>query len=194
MIGRFTYNQGGNPYGNPYGNGIQGISYVRITGEKKVYGVEGFLSLTFNGKFNDYRDKSFIKLNKDNVVKISFTFPSDSSFILTRKDSVWYAGNSVADSLSVAEYLNSLTYLNGQDILDNFKPTDDPLFEISLEENNLLNISVKCYKTDKENEYVLSSSLNPDVYFTSSKEGLFGKLFKPESHFKAKFSIKKKQP
>ena len=113
-------------------------------------------------------------------VKISFTFPSDSSFVLTRKDSVWFAGNHTADSLAVADYLNSLSYLNGQDFADNFKPANDPQFEISIEGNNLLNISVKCYKTDKENEYILYSSLNPDVYFTSRKDGIFEKIFKSE--------------
>jgi hypothetical protein len=194
MIGRFTYNQRGNPYGNSYANGIEGISYVRLAGDKNVYGVEGFLSLTFSGKFNDYRDKSFIKLNKENVVKISFAFPSDSSFILTRKDSVWFAGNQAADSLAVAEYLNSLSYLNGNDFMDNFKPADNPIFELSIEGNNLLNLSVKCYKTDKEDEYILSSSLNPDVYFTSRKDGIFGKLFKSESHFLTKTSTVKRKP
>ena len=61
MIGSFTYKQSGNPYGNPYGNNIQGTSFVRLYDEKKVYGVDGFLALSFSGKFNDYRDKSFRK-------------------------------------------------------------------------------------------------------------------------------------
>jgi hypothetical protein len=193
MIGRFTYNQGRNPYENPYGNGIQGISYVRLARDKEVYGVEGFIALTFSGKFNDYRDKSFIKLNKENVVKISFTLPYDSSFVLTRQDSVWFAGNYPADSLAVAEYLNSLSYLNGQDFADNFKPANDPQCELSIEGNNLLSLSIKCYKTDNEDEYILSSSLNPDVFFTSRKDGLFEKLFKPERHFMTKTSTRKTQ-
>jgi hypothetical protein len=193
MIGKFTYNQGRNPYGDPYGNGIQGISYVRLNGDKKVYGVEGFLSLTFSGKFNDYRDKSFIKLSKEDAVKINFSYPSDSSFVLTRIDSVWFAGNSPADSLAVADYLNSLSYLNGQEFADNFKPANDPQYEISVEGNNLLNISVKCYKTDTENEYILSSSLNPDVFFTSRKDGIFQKIFKPERHFMTKNPTSKRK-
>lgn len=192
MIGKFTYNQGGNQYANPYGNGIQGISYVRLTGDKKVYGVEGFLALTFSGKFNDYRDKSFIRLNKENIVKITLTMPYDSSFVLARKDSVWFAGNQQADSLAVAEYLNSISYMNGQEFADNFKPTNDPQFKLTIEGNNLLNLSIKCYKTDKENEYILTSGLNPDVFFTSRNDGIFEKLFKPERNFLIKTSTSKR--
>jgi hypothetical protein len=189
MIGRFTYSQAGNPYANPNANGIEGISYVRLYDDNKVYGVDGFLSLSFSGKFNDYRDKSFLKLKKDDVTKISLKLPADSSFMLNKKDSVWHIGGNITDSLAVASYLNGLAYLNGQDFRDNFKPVLNPVYELTIEGNNLMNISVKCYKEENDNEYILSSSLNPDVYFTSRKDGIFGKLFKPEKYFLKKSSI-----
>lgn len=190
MIGRFTYSQVSNPYGGPNGNGIQGTSFVRLRDEKKVYGVEGFLALSFSGKFNDYRDKSFLKLNKEDLKKLSFVYPADSSFVLSTKDSTWYAGGQKADSLSLASYMNALGYLNGQDIRDNFKPVSNPLFELRIEGNNMLNISVKCYISDNNNEYILCSSMNPDVYFISKKDGIFDKLFKSEKYFTAKSSGK----
>lgn len=190
MIGRFTYSRSDNPYQNPNSNGIQGISFVRLYDDKKVYGVDGFLSLSFSGKFNDYRDKSFLKLKKDDVTKIRLKLPADSSFVLTKKDSVWYADHYMADSLSVVNYLNGLAYLNGQDFSDNFKPVSNPAYELNMEGNNLMNISVKCYKSENDNEYILNSSLNPDVYFNSRKDGIFDKLFKSEKYFLTKSSKK----
>ena len=194
MIGRFAYNQASNQYSSPYGGNIQGTSFVRLTDDKKVYGVDGFLSLSFSGKFNDYRDKSFLNLKKEDISKIDFRLPADSSFVLSRKDSVWYEGSSVADSASVAGYLSSLSYMNGQDIRDGYKPAGNPLSQLSIEGNNLLNITVNCYKGDNENEYILNSNINPDVYFISKKDGIYGRLFKSEKSFLSKPGKKGTKP
>jgi hypothetical protein len=188
MIGRFTYSRSNNPYANPNGNGIEGISFVRLHDDVRVYSVEGFLSLSFSGKFNDYRDKSFLKLKKEDVTKISLKLPADSSFILNKKDSVWLDAGHIADSAAVAGYLNILADLNGQDFKDNIKPVSNPEYELSIEGNNLINISVKCYKGENDNEYILNSSLNPEIYFTSRNDGIFGKLFRSEKYFLMKSS------
>jgi hypothetical protein len=97
----------------------------------------------------------------------------------------------IADSLAVANYLNGLRYLNGENFKDDFKPVINPLCELSIEGNNLVNLSVKCYRGDNDNEYILNSSLYPDVYFSSTKDGIFDKLFKSEKYFLAKSEKKK---
>ena len=130
MIGRFAYNQPANPYSGGGYAGIEGTSYVRLHDEKKVYGVDGFLALTFSGKFSDYRDKTFVNLeNIKDVTRISFNLPSDSSFVLARKDTLWYAGNVRTDSLATAEYLNGLRYINGEVFRDNFKTASNPAYQ-----------------------------------------------------------------
>jgi hypothetical protein len=187
MIGRFTYSQSSNPYGGGSPGGIQGTSYVRLYNEKKVFGVDGFISLSFSGKFSDYRDKTFMTLqNTGDITNVSFKLPADSSFVLSRKDTLWYAGDKLADSAATANYLNGLRYVNGEDFRDSFKSTSDPVCQLAIEGNNLLNITIKCYKGDNENEFILNSSLNPDVYFSSKRDGIYGRLFKPEMYFLTK--------
>jgi hypothetical protein len=190
MIGRFAYKPGNASYGGYNQNYNQGTSYVRIYGEKEVYSVDGFLSLAFSGNFDDYRDKSFIQLKPEDVTKISYIFPSDSSFVLNKKDKEWITGNQITDSIKTATFLNGLSFLNGQDIRDNFKPVTNPAFQMLIEGNNLLNISVKCYLSEETGEYILNSNLNPDVYFVSKKDGIFEKLFKPKKYFTSKESKK----
>lgn len=177
MIGKFSFRQTNNPYGR-YGGGT---SFVRISGKKEVYAVDGFLPFTFNRKFNDWRDKTFIQLNTSDLTKISFKCPGDSSFILAIKDSVWYAGNIPADSAVTADYLNNIKWLDGDDFRDGFKPVADPPYQLQIEGNNLLNINVKCYT--EGDKYILNSSLNPDVYYVSERSGLYDKLFKPLNYF-----------
>jgi len=182
MIGKFSYKQVGNPYGGYGGNNIEGTTYVRLAGEKEVYAVDGFLAFSFSGGFNDWRDKSFVKCNKDDITKIIFTMPSDSSFTLVKRDSLWYAGNQKADSAKTANYLNSLSLVDGQEFMDGYKPDSFPVCQMVIEGNNLLNITVKCFKGEGGN-LILNSSQNPEVYFSGKRDGIFDELFKPLNYF-----------
>jgi hypothetical protein len=73
--------------------------------------------------------------------------------------------------------------LNGQEIKDNYKPVVNPVSQLLVEGNNLSGFSVKCYKGEGTDEYILNSSLNPQVYFLSTKNGIFEKVFKSQSSF-----------
>jgi hypothetical protein len=183
MIGKFDYSQAGNSTGSYGGNNVKITSYVRVYSEKEVFAVDGLLSFSFNMKFEDWRDKTFLRANNNDITTIRFTFPADSSYNLTKKDSVWYAGLVKTDSSAVAGYLNSVRLLDGQDLKDNYKPVVNPVFQLLIEGNNLLSISVKCYIGEGNNEYILNSSLNPEVYFSSKRDGIFDKLFKSKSFF-----------
>jgi hypothetical protein len=183
MIGKLTFKPMNNPYAGSGGNNVQGTSFVRLYDKEEVFSVEGFLSLSFTGQFDDYRDKSLLRAKKDEITKISFTFPSDSSYVLTKRDSVWYSGNQVTDSLITANYLSSLRLLNGQDIMSKYSPSVAPEYLIHIEGNNLTDLSVKCYKGENDKEYILNSNQNPDVYFVSKRNGVFNQLFKPQSYF-----------
>jgi len=183
LIGKFNYKQVNNPYGGYGGSNVQITSFVRLYDEKEIYAVDGMLPFAINRSFDEWRDKTFIVSNHDNITKISFNFPADSSYNLIRKDSVWYAGNQKADSSTVADYLNTLGFMEGQTFKDNFKPVLNPDYRMIVEGNNLLNFSVNCYYGDNSGEYILNSSLNPDGYFASKENEIFGKLFKPKNYF-----------
>jgi hypothetical protein len=186
LVGKFSYKQVGNPYGGYGNNNIQGTTYVRIHGEKEVYSVDGFLAMFFSGGFDSWRDKTFVHSNKDDILTISFVYPADSSYTLELKDSAWFAGNIQADSLKVANYLRTLSNLNGREIRDNYKPVRPPAYQLMVQGNNLLNLNVKCFIDETSGGYVLNSNLNPEVYYSSTRESLFSSLFKPVSFFTGK--------
>jgi hypothetical protein len=183
LIGKFSYKQVTNPYGYSGGNNIEGTSFVRINGEKEVYAVDGFLAFSFSGKFSDWRDKTLIRCKKEDILKITFTFPHDSSYLLMKNDQGWLADGLQADSTSVANYLNTLGYLNGQDFKDDYKPASNPEYQMIVEGNNLLSFSIKCFSAEGTDEYIINSSLNPDVYFTTNKKGIFSQIIKPKTYF-----------
>jgi hypothetical protein len=183
LLGKFSYKQVTNRSGYPGGNNVEGISYVRLNGHKEVYGVDGFLAFSISGKFSDWRDKSLIRCRKQDILKVTFTFPGDSSYTLSKKDSDWFAGDQKADSTAVSNYFNLVGNINGVDISDDFNPVSNPDYQISIEGNNLLNTSLKCFTTAGKDDYILNSNLNPEVFFTSKKSGTFSQIFKPKKYF-----------
>lgn len=183
MIGKLDLKQADKPIGGYSGNNVQITSYVRLYNGKEVYAVDGLIPFSFNIKFEDWRDRTLIRSDKNDIMNIHFRYPADSSYILSKKDSVWYAGKLRADSATVADYLNSLSLMYGQEFKDGFKPVLNPVYQMLVDGNNSLSFSVKCYEGESADEYILNSSLNPDVYYASKKNGTFNQLFKPQSHF-----------
>lgn len=59
-------------------------SYVRRPGEESVFTVEGFLPPAFNKPVADWRNKTIWKLNPDEISRVDFMYPADSSFSLER--------------------------------------------------------------------------------------------------------------
>jgi hypothetical protein len=183
MIGKLDFKQPDKPNGGFGGNNIKMTSYVRLYDGKDVYAIDGLIPFSFNIKFDDWRDKTFISTGNHDITGIHFIFNADSSYNLIKKDLVWYAGNMKADSAVVANYLNSFVLMKGQKIRDGFNPVSNPEFQLLVSTDKGLKFSVSCYAGETDDEYILNSSSNTDVYFASNKSGLFGQLFKPQSYF-----------
>lgn len=184
-VGRFSYQPPKNQ--NPYNYGQQGTmsTFVRLADEKSVYSVEGFLGMTFGRSVNDFRNKVVIRCSKDDLSRLSFTYPADSSFTLVKEGNQWTADGLVCDSASVATYLNTLSMLTSSDFVDDQSPLN-PTADLSLniEGNNFATpIMVKAFKSDTINRYLISSSLNKGAYFSGKGNNLANKIFVGKSSF-----------
>jgi hypothetical protein len=183
MIGKLDFKQPDKPDGGFSGNNIKMTSYVRLYSEKEVYAIDGLIPFSFNIKFDDWRDKTFVRYNKSEITNISYLYPADSSYKLIRKDSLWYSGSLKADSLKVGNYLNSITLMRGEEFKDDFTPALNPVYQMLVQATNSAGFSIKCYAGGSPGEYIFNSSLFPDVYFIDRKNVLFKQLFKPQSYF-----------
>ncbi len=193
MFGKLSYKQTGNSQYSGYGgNNLHVTSYVRLYNDKNIYAVDGFLSFTFNGSFDDWRDKTILKANINDITKITFTYPADSSFILFKDGNAWKAAGKLADSAKTAGYLNSLAMVNGRQIADNYKTSSPPLYRMELEGNNGLNIKIDCYAGSKPDEYIIHSEMNPDMYFSAGWKNLPGRLLVSSSYFLSPLPDKRK--
>ncbi len=177
IIGRFNYQPptGGYPgYGQQYGTGI---TYVRNGEENEVYAVEGFLAMSFNQGFNNWRDQTVCRLTRDQVNKVVFEYPADSGFIAQKMDMNWTINGILADSTSMAQYLNGLSRKSHGNFADGFSPVSGPAFQVTFEGINMTPLLIRAYPQAGD-EVILHSSINPDSYFRTTKEGLFKDIFK----------------
>jgi hypothetical protein len=184
-VGRFSYQPPKNQ--NPYNYGQQGTmsTFVRLADEKNVYSVEGFLAMSFGRGINDYRKKIVTRFNKQDISKLSFTYPADSSFALVREGNNWMVNGLVCDSASVATYFNTLSMLSSSYFVDNKKqPDNQPVFTLNIEGNNFVTpIVVKAFESDSTIRYIVSTSLNKGAYFSGKDNNLVNKIFVSKNRF-----------
>jgi hypothetical protein len=182
IIGRFNYQPpagGYAGYGQQYGTGI---TYVRNSGEDEVYAVEGFLAMSFNQEFNEWRDQTVCRLTRDQITKIVFEYPADSGFIAQKLDTKWTINGTPADSASMAKYLNGLSRKSHREFADGFSPLSGPLYQVTFEGMNMDPLLIRVY-AQAGDEMILHSSINPQSYFRITRNGLFKDIFKSSSGF-----------
>jgi hypothetical protein len=182
-IGKFTYKQPENA--NPYmqQRGIM-TSYVRIADKNEVYAVEGILGMSFNRQINDFRKQGFLKSEKENWTKLSFTMP-DESFNLTKQNNKWMVNGLMADSASVASYLGSISWLTSSNFIEeSVMESTSPEYTLTIEGDNIPQpIKIKAFRADTANVFALTSSLNEGSYFSAKASGLMDKIFVNKEKF-----------
>lgn len=153
-FGKSNYGQGG------------AYTYVRLSKEDEVYAIEGFIDSHFNRTYNDWRNKTLLKLNQPDIAKITFNYAGDSSFVLEKIDSVWFAANTKAEDSKVNGYLSQLTYKTLNDFADDFSPADKPA-TIQIESKNGVLATVQGWRNG--DQWFITSSVQNGVYFSSNQ-------------------------
>jgi uncharacterized protein DUF4340 len=168
IIGKFGYDP----------SSRNGMTYIRHASEEPVYAIEGFLSMSINQGFNSWRNRSFIHGNKDNWNNLTFTYPGDSSFVITKQNNAWLVNGEAADSAKIINYLNGLASIQSSGFVDGYSPSSTPVFLLSIQGNNQSSpVTVQAYAADSTQKFILHSSQNPDAYFSESQSNIAGRIF-----------------
>jgi hypothetical protein len=167
-----------------YGNRNMDVkSRIRVAGDDRVYVVDGFLSMMFADSPSRYRNRVLFRAEKEQVTRLTFTYPGDSSFILFWQGGRWMAGDRPADSLSTAKYLNSIASTMGSEFAedDAVLPAFD--FILKIEGNNMPSVDVYGAASAETKKYYLKSNMNPSSVFVSSTPDLFNRIFAGKRKF-----------
>jgi len=161
--------------------GVQGQrqfhTFVRLEGDDEVYAANNFMGISFPSEPKSFRNSRFLQVETDSIVQITFQYPADSSYILTKRNSIWYIGSQSVDSASVANYLSDLRFISSTEFVDDVDPAMliNPLFKVEIESGGEENQTIEAYSNPKY-ELIFHSSYNPNSYFSDEK--LNDRIFK----------------
>ncbi len=158
-----------------------GGNSVRLEGGNDVYEVKEALDGTFNRRFVGWRDKTFLKVEPEKISRITFEYPADSSFVVERSDGKWSINNVPADSAKVATYLNRFRSRTLSEFAENFTPPESPEYVVTLNNDSATSLTLKGWKTD--DKWVVTSSVQDKVYFSSNDNSLMNQLFAGKNSF-----------
>ena len=176
VVGRFSY----------IPQQKKAISYMRISGQKEVYAVDGFLSMNITEEFDSWRDKKVMPGEPAAWTKLTFTYPADSSFAI-QKDSggKWvFADGAMPDSLTAVKTIEDIANQNYGSFINKFDTNGkQALFTLKIEGSNSICAILKAYPADSANVYAITSSINPGSYFSGKGNAMFNKIFRSKSAF-----------
>jgi Domain of unknown function (DUF4340) len=177
IVGRFSYIQ----------QQKKGISYVRLSGQKEVYAVDGFLALNISEEFDNWRDKKIMPGDYTQWNKLTFTYPADSGFVI-EKDSngkwVMNNGKLKIDSLATVTAITAISQQNYGGFVNKFDSNGkQALFILKVEGSGFNPVIIKAYPADSANKYAINSTINPASFFSGNRSGMFSKVFPGKTSF-----------
>ncbi len=188
-IGKFSYAQPPQDAQlNPYQQQRRKMtSFVRLEDEKEVYAVDGFLKMSYQNDVNSYRNKNLVNVNKSDISRLAFKGPGNKNFNLTKNNDQWLIDGQIADSASIAGYLNEIYMLTSANFVDpSTLKRSDATYSLLIEGNNFTSINLMAYPSDSTTQYVITSSINVGAEFDGAKSKFFEKLFVPKTELMPK--------
>ncbi|MCF8297068.1 MAG: DUF4340 domain-containing protein [Saprospiraceae bacterium] len=180
VVGKYSVQQSN----NPYQRSMEFSSYLRLADEKEVYSVKGGVAFFFSNGLDAFRDKKLVKVNKTDITKITFNYPADSAFVLTKENENWLVNNNSVDSTEIDNYLNMISNLSAYDFVEEgASQINIASHSLQIEGNNFSAIELKAIPADTINKYLISSSINPKSFFSGEKSQLFERVFVPMQKF-----------
>ena len=165
--GRFNFNQ----------NTRSAKTYMRKANEDDVYSVDGFLSMTYAKKYNDFRNKKiFDGISRTDIKKVAISNDNNSNSI-GFKNGQWVDENeNILDSSKVESYISNLISQSGNEIDDEFIPNVDmPVTSVNLMSTDGANLAeLKVFEDKKDDKpFVFISTLNKESKLRSDSSGLY---------------------
>lgn len=165
VIGKFTFQQPRNM-----------TTFVRLTDEKNVYAVDGFLEFIFNKPADSFRNETLVSLTSDVINKVTLNYKPDTSFVLEKVNDRWMLNGDAADSAKTVEYLRTLSNLRSNEFTDNAE-SGNPSGTLKIESVNNKTTTISIYPGN-----VIASSENKDEIFRDDK--LLSQIIKTPASFK----------
>lgn len=185
-VGNFNYMSQQSQNAGAVNNQGRITTFVREEGDKATYAVDGYLKANFSNDLPYYRNKVLFKADKTKITRVYTQFADGSSYELVRQNAGFFTiDGQPADSLAVNKFFHSADNVNSRDLVDDIDPSSLPeKFDlVRFEGENMTPVTLKAYKADEDRNYIITSSVNPNSYFSDPIERIYRMVFKPRSFY-----------
>lgn len=158
-------------------SGSGNASFIRLADDSSVYAVKGFLRGDWNQDADQYRDRSVLRIAKENVREIQVTGAQTFKLRSDDKGSFLLDPARATDKARIGTYLADLTDLSGNRF---FKETTMPakFGKITVTLGANINKEIEFFGPTKDQEFVVRSSdaASPVVLNRSKVDALFPRV------------------
>lgn len=134
-------------------------TYVRPASSNDVYLVDGSLNFSFSRPVKDWRDRMIATVPRENITNVVYQY-GDTSFTLTRKDTIWVIDKQPARESEVNSLLSSLAEFRADDFIDSL-PTPAPKFTITLSYGGVV---LRFAEVKGQSKYIVQNSASPQLF------------------------------
>lgn len=156
-------------------------AFVRKEGKPEVYLVDGFVVMSLKQRFDQYRDKTIVNIEPNDLNKLEWTDAKGRKEVLQKEENAWYyAGMEAVDSAKMKSYLASLANSRGLEFASENSVSGKTAFEkLTLHGNNMVQpIVISAYENnDALKPFLIHSSINPAGVFLSDSVGIYKQVF-----------------
>ncbi len=182
-IGKLTFAQTPAAPGTGRNQNFSPLSHIRVAGDDRVYVAEGYIAMLFSDNPAMFRNRTLLRLPKESISLLTFTYPGDSSFVLSKSGNSWTTSGRPADSAKVESFLATLANLSGHEFADDITPPAFYPFRLAIEGEGLTTVRLSGFFMEEPKNYLVESSLQPGVLFGSANPGLFYRVFPSPQYF-----------
>lgn len=186
LIGKFQYLQTDNAplitRAPPATDNKRGITYIRLTGDDKVYTAEGFFGPHLHIPFRMWRSYQVLQVDTNQLDSMQFIYPEGGSFTVATSDSGWKVGQTDVHPKGREIYLAAIANRTYNELADAFVPERPALFEVNYFLGTDETVNLKAYEANS-GQIIIASSQNVGTYFLDREDELLDELFPPKYFF-----------
>lgn len=168
----------------------QAMTYLRMDKDERSFLVYGYLLGHFNRDAASYRNRLMCSLDPEQINKITFTYPADSSFTLSQNNGLWFRNLQSADTVEITNFVHSIANLQSPSVIGKAIEVEKlfPAYRLEIEAGSMEKVVLECLTGHPEYPMIIRSSMNEESLFDGSMNQLFENTFPAPGRFDLKLN------